>query len=201
MTKRLLSIFVAILIIFGLRMSGQILSVRMEAGYLDTLTIKNPIIVKKDGIGYIANKSKFNPERPMDITKSIETSLVIISPVKSSGVVFDDFVPWVLRYDLAENLKKKGIYEFYRPKFNYVDTYQGCEVYEYPETEILVSVLVIQIRSVNMMLNPKIEWGNPVQTWEREIKSEYPALEYVRVAFPIKGGKPIDDSHIINSTY
>lgn len=78
--------------------------------------------------------------------------------------------------------------EDYAPKFKFVEKKRDVEIFRAEEEEILVAFYLMRIETVNVDLNPWIEWADtPDPNYKpRELKAQYKGMEYIQVAYPVR---------------
>ena len=153
--------------------------------YADTVSIKKPLIVNIDGIGFLTPKDDLDPEKHKKILQSSNTCIVFCI-FRKPYLLGDYDIPLMgLKSSTMDQLYDSNIYVPISPKFKFVGKIKGCEVYESEEPIIRFAVFLVQINYLNDLLNPFIEWeGKPGKVRKRIIKSSYPAIEYIKVAMP-----------------
>ncbi len=156
--------------------------------FVDTVRIKSPILANIDNIGFLTSEEYFNWTAPHKIG-SYGNTYVTMNHFWSNHVV--DFcvvgtLPLSSLRIVSMNYERG--FEEYAPKFKFAEKKRGVEIFRAEEEEILVAFYLMRIETVNVDLNPWIEWaGTPDPNYKpRELKAQYKGMEYIQVAFPVK---------------
>lgn len=194
--QKLLLVAVLIITLLGLKSFGQSNILRTDlikgsAIYVDTLSINNPILIKKDGIGYLSSLENFNPAKPNDIFEEPFTCLVMGDFTENGfNGFYDEMLLFTCDPKVFSYLKDNGLYRPIYPKFKYSKSYKGCHVYECDDDKFCILLFLARIEKVNIWLNPLYDLASKnKKPKERKLKSAHPYMEFIKVAVPINNSK------------
>lgn len=153
--------------------------------YAGTTTIKSPILVSIDGIGYINSDNNFDIQNPKSILERCGTYALICNFTDNNTIIpfYDDLIMG-LDTNIVSQLVKEGRYNTFNPEFRYISKKKGCHLYRCESKKIDLHVFLVRIDYFQMLLNPQYDMVKNVKIKKRYFKAAYPKIEYIRVGVP-----------------
>lgn len=186
---------------------------REDAAYLSSVTLKSPAVLEKNGIFYIVDSEYMDYKNPR---KSIESDGAFIL----DNLTIDGLNGYNGKRKLKHGDKLYGsenyhsvLYAIDPQKSEFLYNYlcadccrnlvflkkvKGYNIFRFDSQtqDLYFAIVVIQIKRLNKLLSPHIDYLKPVKERKTEIKAHNQYLEYIRVAVPIKA-----ETDTLSTTY
>lgn len=159
--------------------------------YVDTVNIKNPIILNIDNIGYLTDESVLDWDNPKAVTSYPQTFVTTVHIWSTKVIDYwgPDLRPWASP-QYVSMFKNSKVTDDYGTvyKFNYIGKKKGVEIYKAEGENLLVAFFLVRVWNLNESLNPFVDFDGKVDPnyKHREIKTRFKGMEYIQVAYPLK---------------
>lgn len=159
--------------------------------FVDTINIKNPIILNIDNIGYLTDESVLDWDNPKVVTSYPQTFVTTVHIWSTKVIDYwgQEMGPW-RSPQYASLFKTSNVSDEFGTvyEFNYIGKKKGVEIYKAEGENLLVAFFLVRVWNLNKSLNPLIEFKDKVDPnyKHREIKTRFKGMEYIQVAYPLK---------------